>query len=226
MRTIFTKPVYFFWATVIGALILITAPTIAQDNVPYRYLEGVHYVPLPEAVPVQDPDKVEVVEVFWYACSHCFRLEPIVRNYEEDLADDVNFVRMPAIWQPIMEVHARIYYTAKQLGVLDTVHQGVFNAINLDRKQLKDANEVAELFSSYGVEKEAVLTAFNSADVTSQLKADYEKVRDYKITGTPQLIVHGRYRIEANQQISQNEMFKVVDFLVEKVRSEKEAQDN
>jgi len=86
---------------------------------------------------------------------------------------------------------------------------------------LKDANEVADLFATYGVDKEKVIKTFNSAEVTEQLKSDYEKVRDYKITGTPQLIVHGRYRVEANKNLSQEDMFKVVDFLVDKVRAEK-----
>jgi len=203
------------------ALLSVANTINAQNSVPYRYQEGVHYVSLPKAVPVQDPNKIEVVEVFWYACSHCYRLERVVRNYEKKLPDDVNFVRMPAIWQPIMEVHARIYYTAEEMGVLDTVHQGVFNAIHLDRKQLKDANEVADLFATFDIDKDTVIKTFNSGKVTEELKADYEKVKDYKITGTPQLIVDGRYRVEANQSLSQNDMFNVVNFLVDQVRAER-----
>ena len=203
------------------AISLLVANAGWAQGTPFRFQEGVHYVELSKPVSVQDPDKIEVVEVFWYACSHCYSLEPLVRTFEENLADDVNFVRVPAIWQPVMETHARIYYTAKELGVLATVHQGVFNAIHLDRKQLKDVNEVAELFAGYGVKKEDVIKTFSSGEVTEQLKEDYEKVRGYKITGTPQLIVHGRYRVEANQNIRQNDMFNVVEFLVDKIRTEK-----
>ena len=148
--------------------LFVVGQVTAQEGVPYRYIEGVHYVELPKAVPVIDPDKIEVVEVFWYACSHCFHLESTVREYEKNLAADVNFVRVPAIWQPIMDAHARIYYTAKELGVLETVHQGVFNAIHLDRKQLKDANEVAMLFATYGIDKDKVLNTKQMGDQVIQ----------------------------------------------------------
>jgi thiol:disulfide interchange protein DsbA len=196
----------------------------AEGSIPLRYVEGEHYTVLPEPVSVQVPEKIEVVEVFWYACSHCFRLETAVRNYKENLADDINFVAMPAIWQPIMEVHARIFYTAQELGVLETVHQGVFNAIHLDRKPLQNADEVADLFATYGIDKDKVIKTFNSGAVTDRLKKDFDKVRDYKITGTPQLIVQGRYRVEANKVLSQSDMFNVVDFLVSKVRPEQKDQ--
>ena len=211
----------------VSSICLITALLISglaaaqQGSLPLRYLEGDHYIVLPEPVPVADPDKIEVVEVFWYACSHCFRLEPQVRNFEKNLDEDVNFVHIPAIWQPIMDTHARIFYTAQELGVAETIHQGVFNAIHLDRKQLKDVDEVADLFANYGIDKDKVIKTFSGASVTDKLKQDYDKVRAYQITGTPQLIVDGRYRVEASKSLSQDDMFKVVKFLVNKVRSER-----
>ncbi len=209
--------------TILFCQLILSATLVSaqESGFPARYVDGIHYLTLPTPVPVEDPNKIEVVEVFWYACSHCFRLEPEVHAYEQSLAADVKLVRMPAIWQPIMNIHARIFYTAKQLGVLDTVHQGVFNAIHLDRKQLKSAEEVADLFANYGIDKDKVIKTFSSGAVTEELKNDDEKVRAYQITGTPQLIVDGRYRVEATKNLRQDDMFKVVDFLVGKVRAEK-----
>jgi len=191
-----------------------------ESGFPARYIEGVHYTALPKPVPVIDPEKIEVVEVFWYACGHCYNFEPSIRKYEEHLAEDVNFVRIPAIWQPIMETHARIFYTAKQLGILDDVHQAIFNAIHLNGKTLQSANEVADLFAQFGADRDAILKTFDSAEVTKQLRDDNVKVRGYQITGTPQLIVQGLYRVEANRSLAQDDMLKVVDFLVDKVRHE------
>lgn len=189
------------------------------------YREGVHYHALPEPVTVAVPEQIEVVEVFWYGCGHCFNFEPLVLKWKKDLADDVNFVQIPAMWSRVMETHARAFYTAEQLGILEDVHQAVYNTLHINRKRLDSAEEVATLFADFGAEEEQVLDVFQSAAATAFLKQSDAKARAYQITGTPQLIVHGRYRIEASQAVPQSEMFKVVDFLVEKIRSQRAAGD-
>ena len=76
-----------FLSIVCCQLIFLTNTASAQESgFPARYVEGLHYIALPTPVPVEDPTKIEVVEVFWYACSHCFRLEPQVHDYEKNLA--------------------------------------------------------------------------------------------------------------------------------------------
>lgn len=183
------------------------------------YREGVHYYELSEAVPVEDPDKIEVTEVFWYGCGHCFHFEPRVLEWAKDLPEDVNFVQLPAMWNRVMEAHARAYYTAGKLGILEKVHQPIYDALNIDRKPLDKAEAVAELFAEFGADEKEVVEIFDSTEATSYLKVADTKARAYEITGTPQLIVHGLFRIEANRRVPQSEMFDVVEFLVEKVRA-------
>lgn len=190
------------------------------------YREGTHYFALPEAVPVQNPDKIEVTEVFWYGCGHCFHFEPQVREWEKSLPGDVNFVKIPAMWNQRMEAHARAYYTARELGILDEVHQALYNALNIDRKPLDSPEAVAEFFADYGAKPEQATEIFQSAAATTFLKEADAKARAYQISGTPQLIVDGKYRIEASQAVPQREMFKVVDFLVNKIRAEKHSNSN
>lgn len=206
-------------ATIASAFLAFSAlAEDAQSSPVYR--EGVHYHALPEPVAVAAPDQIEVAEVFWYGCGHCFNFEPRVLEWKKDLAEDVNFVQIPAMWSRIMETHARAYYTAEQLGILDDVHQAVYNALHIHQKPLDSAQEVAALFADFGADEEKVLEVFQSGAATAFLKQADAKARAYQITGTPQLIVHGRYRIEASQTVPQSEMFKVVDFLVQKIRSE------
>lgn len=202
------------------ALVVSLSACGQESGFPARYIEGVHYTKLAQPVATIDSDKIEVVEVFWYACGHCYNFEPAIHKYEQSVAGDVNFVRIPAIWQPIMETHARIFYTAQQLGILDDVHQAVFNAIHLNGKTLQTVTEVADLLAQFGADRKAVVDTFNSGDVTKQLRDDTVKVRGYQITGTPQLIVQGRYRVEANRSLVQDDMLKVVDFLVDQIRHE------
>lgn len=213
------RNVYAVFIAVLSLVVSLSACS-QENSFPARYLEGVHYTKLSNPVPTSDPEKIEVVEVFWYACSHCYNLEPTVHAFEQNPPSGVKFVRVPAIWQPIMETHARIFYTAEVLGILDDVHQAVFNAIHLNRKPLQSADEVATLFADFGADREEVIKTFNGGEVTQRLKDDMVKVRGYQITGTPQLIVDGRYRVEANRNIRQDDMFSVVNFLVDQIRHE------
>ncbi|GAB1255563.1 thiol:disulfide interchange protein DsbA [Aurantivibrio plasticivorans] len=203
----------------------------AQSTAP-AYKEGVHYVTLPKAYPVDDPSKIEVAEVFWYGCSHCFHFEPLARTWKAVAPSDVNFVRVPAVWNGLMELHSRMFYAAEELGILDKVHQPIFDAMHPQQpesivivkrqpKMFKSFEEIAEFFSEYGVAKDDALKALQAHTVVEKVNAANARARAYQISGTPQLVVHGKYRIETNGNTTQADLFKVADFLVAKIRSEK-----
>ena len=94
------------------------------------YNEGEHYEAITPAQPTSSKDQVEVVEMFWYGCPHCFRLEPFVDRWLKKKPANVKFVRMPGVFRPSWEIHARAYYTAEILGVVDKVHRPMFDAIH------------------------------------------------------------------------------------------------
>lgn len=185
------------------------------------YEAGVHYEVLDEPVRTRNPNKIEVTEVFWYGCGHCFHFEPLIHQWAGEQKADVDFQPSPAMWNNTMEVHARAFYTASALGVLDKLHQPLFNALNLENKRLNDENSLADLFVSHGVEREKFLKTFNSFGVTSQVKQANARARSYKITGTPEMVVDGKYRISSKLAGSQENMLKVADFLIQKIRSER-----
>ena len=90
-----------------------------------RYVAGTHYTELPNPVNTRDAAKVEVLEAFWYGCSHCFRFEPLLTAWEESAPEDVDVVRFPALWNNLMKIHAQVYYTAEALDKLDVLHTPV-----------------------------------------------------------------------------------------------------
>src|SRR6478736_3271282 len=114
----------------ITSLLLIGSflPFMAQAQDPVapasveKYQAGKHYQVIPVPVHTANPDKIEVNEVFWYGCPHCYHFEAILEPWVKNLPDDVDFERTPAIYRPAMEVHARAYYVAKQLNMLDAMH--------------------------------------------------------------------------------------------------------
>jgi thiol:disulfide interchange protein DsbA len=185
------------------------------------YVEGTHYERLPEPVRTADPARIEVVELFWYGCSHCFQFEPLLAKWEPALAKDVDFHRSPAMWNKLMAVHAQAFYAAEALGVLNKLNQPLFEALNVQRKRLESEDEIAELFVANGVTDADFRKAFNSFGVQSKVKQADARQRSYKTTGTPEMIVNGKFRVSARLAGSPEAMLKVVDFLLAKERAGK-----
>ncbi len=184
-----------------------------------RFQAGVHYALIAEPVKTRNPKKIEVVEIFWYGCSHCFSFEPQLHKWAATLADDVDFWQSPAMWRENMVVHARAYFAAQQLGKLDTLHQPIFDALNIDRNPLADEAAVGELFAKHGISDEEFKKAYHSFAVTSGVRLADQRARKYKITGTPEMVVNGKYRISARMAGGTGQMLEVADFLINKERA-------
>lgn len=201
------------------ALLILAPLAFALQAQPSMYVAGTHYEELPSAVRTADPEKIEVLEVFWYGCNHCFRFQPLVENWHQNAPDDVDFIRFPAIWNSLMQVHAQAYYAAQSLDVVDQVHEEIFNAINLRGNRLQNENQLATLFAQNGVDEDAFRQAFNSFGVRTRVNQAERRMRDYQIQSTPNMIVNGKYLVVNNQAVnSQQDMLDVVDYLVNRER--------
>jgi thiol:disulfide interchange protein DsbA len=201
-------PVVLLWASVTA---------FAQDE--QNWQEGTHYDVISPAIRTADPDKIEVAEFFWYGCGHCYTFEPMIGQWKKNLGEDVDFRGSPAIWNQPMELHARAYYAAEVLGVMDTMHSVVFQAMNVDRKRLGSEDEIAKLFAAHGVDEAEFTKAFNSFGVSSQVRQANARARAAKITGTPEMMVNGKYRISTRKAGNQANMLKIADFLIAKERA-------
>ncbi|MFL0811284.1 MAG: thiol:disulfide interchange protein DsbA/DsbL [Agarilytica sp.] len=207
--------------TFVFALIAAVSACAQEPNSVELYQKGVHYKILPAAVPTVTPGKIEVTEAFAYSCGHCERFEPLVLNWKKGMADDVAFVKLPVIWRKPMESLARIMYTGEALGISDQVNARVFKAMHKEKKQLANEAEIAAIFKELGVDAEKFKKTYKSFGVSSKVQQADARTRSMKITGTPQLIVDGRYSVSATKELGHAGMLKVVDFLIEKVRSER-----
>ena len=186
-----------------------------------KYVAGTHYTELQAPVNTNDSSKVEVLEAFWYGCSHCFRFEPLIANWEATAGEDVDFVRFPAMWNALMEVHAQVYYTAEAMDALDIVHEPVFNAINIEGNRLQNENQIGALFAEYGISEDDFSKAFNSFTVRTKVNQAKQRMQAYEIRSTPNMIVNGKYLVTTGETVrTQAVMLEVVDFLVEKERQQ------
>ena len=201
-------------AITVAALCVTALPTFAQE-----WVAGEHYDVISPAVRSAEGDKIVVTEFFWYGCGHCYNFEPQVVQWKKTLADDVVVKGSPAMWNGLMEIHAKAFYAAEVLGVLDKIHMPMFQAINVDRYRLGSESEIADLFEDNGVDREAFAKAFNSFGVGSQVNQANARARAAKITGTPEMMVAGKYRISTRKAGGQANMLKIADFLIEKERA-------
>ncbi len=205
--------------TMIIALLLALTPLGAQAA---EFEEGTHYVRLSVPVATADPSRVEVVEVFSYACIHCKTFEPALESWEARQGAGVDFKRLPAIFNKTWALFAQAYYTAEVLGVTQQVHEPLFKAIHEQGKDLRDPAAMAVLFESFaGVPKSDFQQVYDSFGVRSRMQQAQAHARAYGISGTPSMIVDGTFRTDGQMAGSNAMMLSVVDFLVAKQAAER-----
>ncbi|MEP5567864.1 MAG: thiol:disulfide interchange protein DsbA/DsbL [Halioglobus sp.] len=198
---------------------LVLFPLAAQAQEAYE--AGKDYDIINPAIRTADPAKIETAEFFWYGCGHCYTFEPVIGQWKKTIADDVSFRGVPAMWGGAMELHAKAFYAARALDVAEKMDTAMFQALNVDRKPLRSDKEIAQLFEENGVAEEDFYKAFNSFGVSSQVRQANATARAAKITGTPSLMVNGKYLITSRKAGSNVNMLKIADFLIEKERAAK-----
>jgi thiol:disulfide interchange protein DsbA len=167
-------------------------------------------------VPVENGGKIEVLEFFWYGCIHCYNLEPLIESWLKKLPNDVEFRRVPAVFNERWALDASIFYAMEAMGVLDKLHRPLFDAIHKDRLRTDDQEALSKWLGKHGVDAKKFLETMQSFGVRSKTRRAVQLTVAYKIDGTPAMAVHGRYTLSA-----QPKMMQVVDGLVERVRKEK-----
>jgi thiol:disulfide interchange protein DsbA len=209
MNTIFPRMLRTLAA---GLLAVAALPASAADVV-----EGVQYKPLRPAQPTSvAPGKVEVVEVFWYACGHCYLLEPRLDAWEKKgKAPYVELTRLPAVWNEMLKTHARLFYTVEILGKPE-LHTEVFREINVRGNRLDTPEKIEAFFAARGVANADFQKAFSGFAVESKLARAADLNKRYRITSTPTVIVNGKYVTDASMAGGEEQLFRVIDTLAAK----------
>lgn len=200
-----------------GVVMLLAAGTAAAA---VELKQGVNYKLLTPAQPTSvAPGKVEVVEVFWYACGHCYMLEPKLEAWDKKgRPANAELVRLPATWNNILKTHARVFYTTELLGK-PHLHQDIWREINLKGNRLDTPASIEAFFTSRGVPKADFQRAFSGFAIDSKIMKAEDLNRRYKITGTPTVIVNGKYVTDVSMAGGEDKLFEVINALVAKEKS-------
>ncbi|MGR9108950.1 MAG: thiol:disulfide interchange protein DsbA/DsbL [Gammaproteobacteria bacterium] len=169
-------------------------PIQAQESEIPDVSKGEGFAKIVPPQPTQDRDKVEVIEFFWYGCPHCYSFEPFINEWAQNLPANVQLIRQPAIFSSKWEPGARAYFVAEALGVVDKVHEAIFDAIQKEHRPLDSEEQLADFFAEHGVAKEDFHEAYNSFIVATRMRQAESMPERYGVTGVPAVIVNGKYR--------------------------------
>lgn len=197
---------------------LLAAVTTLASAQP-AFVEGEQYAPVGKQQAVETDGKIEIVEVFWYGCPHCYDFEPYLAKWLAELPEDVTFRRVPAVFRRSWLPHAKAYYAAEALGVIDKIHKPLFDAMHREKRPLHNEDALVAFASEQGVDEQAFREAYNSFGVDSLARKAALLSREYGIPGVPSMIVNGKYFSSGGMAGSYAELLKVVEFLVDKERT-------
>ena len=186
----------------------------AQSALAVELVEGVTHKTLKPAGPTSvAPGKVEVVEVFWYACGHCYLLEPKLEAWEKKgKPANVELIRMPAVWNEVLKTHARLFYTIEILGRPE-LNNEAFREINVRGNRLDNAQKIEAFMTSRGVSQADFQKAFSGFAVESKLARATDLNKRYRITSTPTVVVNGKYVTDASMAGGEDKLFQVINAL-------------
>ena len=199
-------------------LAVILVPALAQAAV----VEGKHYTAVPFPIAVETGNKVEVREIFWYGCPHCYTLEPGLASWLKKLPAHAQFVRTPGTVSARWATHAQAYYTFETLGILEKVHGAFFKAVQEQKQgELNDEKGIAEFAVRQGIDRAKFSEAFNSFGVRLKLEKAKQLNQDLNLDSVPSVVVDGKYLTSPAMAEGEAQFYKVLDELISKAAKER-----
>ncbi|WP_018993377.1 MULTISPECIES: thiol:disulfide interchange protein DsbA/DsbL [unclassified Thioalkalivibrio] len=197
-----------------AGLLLATGTSLARE---YRDGQNFRTIQPPVDTGLED-GKIQVVEVFWYGCPHCYSFEPYVQEWQKGLDDDVEFVYLPAPMNDVWALHARVFYTAQKLEVLNEVHQPFYDAIHDQGRELRSESAILRLINQRGLDADEFREVMRSEEIRRKVTEAGQDVQEYGVEGVPTLVIDGEAVVSASMTRSHEEMLEVADFLIERAR--------
>lgn len=169
--------------------------------------------------PVQIQSGIEVIDFFWYGCPYCNSLQPALERWISRKSADVTVRRIPAVLRENWAPHARIYYTLEALGEVERLHQKVYHGYHVDELLMSRPEVMSEWAVRNGIARERWDAAYQSAAVQRKVEEAAQLTRAYSVTGTPSLVVDGRYLTSGNMAETLEGMIPILDGLINRVRA-------
>ena len=192
-----------------------------QAPAEWKFTEGTHYARMVPTQPtVGGADNIEVAEIFWYGCNHCYDFEAFINRWKEDLPANVRFVRIPAVWNPLVQLHAQLYYTEEVLASSGKIadpeafRAAVFAEYHRRGNRMASVDAIREVFAKHGVSAEDFDQTWGSFEVSQKVRVAQDLGRRYGVTGVPSMVVNGKYRTGAGEAGGYPRLLELLDELI------------
>lgn len=207
----------------IALTFLLPFAATAQPMAPGMPRAGIDYEILQTAQPTFSgvKGKIEVVEVFSYACSHCAHFQPFISAWKKKVPADVNFIYMHAAGGGAWERFARGFYVAESKKILPRTHEALFKAIFVEQKLTPNASldEIAGFYTAFGIDKKSFLAAMMNKSIDDKVTKSTQFSIRTGANSTPTVVINGKYKIVATQDRGLDGMIKTIDFVIAKERA-------
>ena len=180
-----------------------------------EFVAGKNFIVIEKPVETETGEKVEVRELFWYFCPHCFSVHPMLEDWMKTMDSSAQLVLQPAVF-PGWEYGSTFYYVLEELGELDRLHSALFNAIHIQKLNFKTQQDFVTWLSLNGVNEDNANKVYESFPVKVAVNKAKANTYKYRITGVPAFIVNGKYMVNSTSAGSQEKIFEVIDYLIQK----------
>jgi protein dithiol oxidoreductase (disulfide-forming) len=168
--------------------------------------------------------KVEVIEVFWYGCGHCYKLDPTLESWKQSKAPYIEFSRVHVIWGPVQRQHAKLFYVLQALGRTD-LHTAVFDTIHLEGNMLAaytddESRALHKAFLlNHGVTEKAFDDAYDSMSVATNLARAEQLTKSLDIASVPLVVVNGKYMTSVSEAGGAGQLIALINDLAASEKS-------
>ncbi|HEX9302325.1 MAG TPA: thiol:disulfide interchange protein DsbA/DsbL [Casimicrobiaceae bacterium] len=183
--------------------------------------EGKEYARIRNPVPVETGKKIEVIEFFSYGCPHCGEFEPVLDGWLKTIPSDVQFRRVPVMFQDRWVPLAKIYYTLEALGEEARLSPEVFTAIHGKGTALWQDKTFFDWAASKGLDRKKVEDMYNSFAIAGKINRAKQQAQAYNVQSVPLIIIDGKF-VTASDKVGTHAMLPpVMDALIAKARAER-----
>lgn len=213
MKRVFSRAFGF-----VLALFIVTG-CVPESGQASEFKEGTDYKVISPSIPVQaSADKVEVSELFWYGCPHCYHLEPTISKFLQKKPENVEFRRVPATLSPRWAFHARLFYVGQMLDPDGSkhVHIKLFEALQKQHRKIDNDDALRRFFTGIGFSADQVNNALKSMELNAMMVHADEVGKMSKADSVPMIIINGKYLTSPSMVGNEERLLQVMDYLIKR----------
>lgn len=200
--------------TLIAAcILLICSDTTFADNGSQKYVQISNFNQT-------EHQKIVIYEFFWYGCPHCFNIEPTINKIESNIREDTILIRLPLALKESWLTHAKAFYSLQQMGIDSDLHEKIYEEIHINDNRLDTKSSLVDFIDTHGFDGSTFSKYFDSFGTEIRVKKANRLARQYRITSVPTIIINGKYLTSGSFVSSYDELYGVVNLLVEKERTD------